>query len=91
MNPNNPNFRTVEEWFDVCTKLSEELEYYKEMELRYNQLLEETSNEAWMNLQNRVVELTNALNRIGMLGMGELAYTSEFTEKVNGIVRGVLK
>jgi hypothetical protein len=113
MNPNNPNFRTADEWFDVCAKLSEELEYYKEMELRYNQLLEETSAKELKELKavNNYLKVAlknagecghgqlaqeneqfrHALNSIGILGMGELAYTSEFTEKVNGIIRGVLK
>lgn len=105
MNPNNPNFRTVDEWFDVCAKLSEELEYYKEMELRYNELLDSTSAKELVKFQKNELEyraeisilkykidkFEAALNRIGMLGMGELAYTSEFTEKVTGIVRGVLK
>ena len=36
-----------------------------------------------------IEKLKGALNRIGILGMGELAYTSDFTEKVNGIVRGI--
>lgn len=31
-----------------------------------------------------------ALNKIAILGMGELAYTAEFTERVNMIVREVL-
>ncbi len=45
----------------------------------------------------RVVEkaeydkLRAALNRIGLLGSGEAAYTSEFTTTVMGIVREVLK
>lgn len=35
-------------------------------------------------------KLKNALNRIGMLGRSEIAYTSEFTEKVTSIVQKVL-
>jgi hypothetical protein len=112
---------------DILTRknneLTKELDYYKEMELRYNQLLEDTSAKQLVELQERVKEQTHiihnlldygppsamyensyahkqdieieklkgALNRIGILGMGELAYTSDFTEKVNGIVKGVLK
>lgn len=85
-------FESSENYYqDEIAKLKEELEYYKEMELRYNQLLEETSNEAWLNMQNRIIELTTAINRIGMLGSSEHAYTSEFTTKVVGIVREALK
>ena len=32
----------------------------------------------------------SALNRIGMLGMSELAYTSDYTEEVRTIVRKAL-
>lgn len=35
--------------------------------------------------------LTAALNKIGILGMSEHAYTSEFTERCKAIVQGVLK
>lgn len=76
---------------DEYFKWQQEQEYYKELETRYNQLLEETSSEAWLNMQNRIVELTAALNKIGMLGASEHAYTSEFTTTVVGIVREVLK
>lgn len=80
---------------DILTRknneLTKELDYYKEMELRYNQLLEDTSAKQLVALQEQNKAFAIALNRIGMLGMGELAYTSDFTEKVNGIVRGVLK
>ena len=108
---------------DILTRknneLTKELDYYKEMELRYNQLLEDTSAKQLIKWQEEVRTLNlqlnyhkemeqeyqdvilkqqedqqkyiQALNRIGMLGMGELAYTSEFTEKVTGIVQGVLR
>lgn len=80
---------------DILTRknneLTKELDYYKEMELRYNQLLEDTSAKQLVELQEQNKRLTEALNRIGMLGMGELAYTSDFTEKVSGIVQGVLR
>lgn len=33
----------------------------------------------------------DALNQIAILGMGELAYTKDFTEKVNMIARSALK
>lgn len=42
-------------------------------------------------MAKRIGKLERALNRIAILGMGELAYTSEFTERVNMIVRDVLK
>lgn len=80
---------------DILTRknneLTKELDYYKEMELRYNQLLEDTSAKQLVELQEQNKRLTAALNRIGILGMGELAYTSEFTEKVTSIVQGVLR
>lgn len=76
---------------ETIKNMEQELDYYKEMELRYNKLLDETSNEAWVNMQNRIVDLTTALNRIGMLGMSEHAYTSEFTERVRNIVSEALK
>lgn len=38
----------------------------------------------------RIKELELALNKIAILGSGEYAYTSEFTELVNGIVREAL-
>jgi len=80
---------------DILTRknneLTKELDYYKEMELRYNQLLEDTSAKQLVELQEQNKRLTAALNRIGILGMGELAYTSEFTEKVPSIVQGVLR
>ena len=74
---------------ETIKNMEQELDYYKEMELRYNQLLEDTSAKQLVELQEQNKRLTAALNRIGMLGMGELAYTSDFTEKVNGIVRGI--
>lgn len=37
-----------------------------------------------------IERLTTALNRIAMLGLSELAYTSEFTERVNAIAREAL-
>lgn len=67
------------------------LEYYKELELRYEQLLEETSNLHVEALKACNATLTAALNRIGMLGKSELAYTSEFTERVTSIVNKVLQ
>lgn len=36
-------------------------------------------------------EMKAALNKIGMLGMSELAYTNEFTERVMNIVYWALK
>lgn len=98
MNPRNPNFRTTDEWFDFCGKqsteinlLKSELEYYKELELRYNELLDSTATKELVQLQEINVKLTKALNRIGMLAMSEYAYTSEFTEKCKGIVQNALK
>lgn len=35
-------------------------------------------------------KLLDTLNKIGILGMGEAAYTSDFTEKVNSMVRSAL-
>jgi len=61
-----------------------EREYYKELELRYNQLLDETSTK-------EVIKLTSALNRIGILILSEHAYTSQFTEQVRAIVIEALK
>ena len=39
----------------------------------------------------KLERLEVALNKIGMLASSELAYTSEFTTLVQGIVRGALK
>ena len=71
--------------------LNAELEYYKEMELRYNELLDSTSAKELAELQQINQKLIYALNRIGMLAMSEYAYTSEFTEKCKAIVQTALK
>jgi len=42
-------------------------------------------------LQEQLIKAEELINRIGMLSMGELAYTAEFTEKVNMMVRQYLK
>jgi len=42
-------------------------------------------------LQEQLIKAEELINRIGMLSMGELAYTAEFTEKVNMMVRKYLK
>ena len=42
----------------------------------------------FLELQN--AKLVSALNRIGMLAMSEHAYTSEFTERVQQIVKEAL-
>lgn len=97
---------------DELGKLQHELAYHKELEARYNQLLEETSAKELVRLQTElnicdqaieslsndrteayeiIDKLEAALNKIGMLAMSEYAYTSEFTTKVVGIVREVLK
>jgi hypothetical protein len=68
-----------------------DLEYYKEMELRYNDLLDSTSSKRLAALQLEVKKYKTALNKIGMLAMGGSAYTKEFTEQVEQIVREALK
>lgn len=70
----------------------DELEYYKEMELRYNQLIEEKNKD--VERYNAVVaEMTkykDCLNKIAMHGMSELAYTYDFTEVVMELCRDAL-
>ena len=44
-----------------------------------------------LSLTKEIDKLEKALNQIGMLSMGELAYTKEFTEKVESICRDALK
>ena len=46
---------------------------------------------AYEALEKENAKLKAALNKIGILGMGGDAYTSDFTEKVNMIVRSVLE
>lgn len=60
-----------------------------EIDLQYREALREQYAE-YKKFRDRYAELENALFRISLLGSGEHAYTSEFTEKVNGIVRTVL-
>jgi hypothetical protein len=43
------------------------------------------------DLRIKVAKLTSALNRIGMLTHGELAYTAEFQDKVRSIIDAALK
>lgn len=53
------------------------------------ELIEHLTEENYQ-LTLEVTRLLAALNRIALLGSGELAYTSEFTNEVNTIVRGAL-
>lgn len=43
-----------------------------------------------ISMKARISRLEEALNKIAMLGCSEMAYTSEFTERVNTIVRAAL-
>lgn len=44
-----------------------------------------------LTYQLRAEKFKDALDRIAMIGMGPMAYTSEFTNKVNGIARAALQ
>jgi hypothetical protein len=52
---------------------------------RYKKLTKQHSN-----IIKDALKMYDALNRIAMLGSSEMAYTRDFTTKVNGIARKVL-
>lgn len=47
-------------------------------------------SEVVLKLIAKIEKYEHALNKIAMLGMGEMAYTSDFTEAVNMLARKAL-